>query len=325
MVYIESNSMDAKFNFALEKYLINTLDVADSYFLFWNTNPTLMIGKFQNTISEINKAYADKKNITVVRRISGGGAIYTDPNGWQFSFINKKLEDSNLPFCKFTKPIIEALKTIGVTAYNSGRNDILVDGKKISGNAQYKRKGVNLHHGSLLFNTDLEELVRTLNVDDEKIISKGIKSVKERVANISDYLQKKISSYQFRDLMIEFLTKGMDVYKLRDRDIKNINKIKEEQFNTWEWNYGKSPKFNRTKDNRLKGGRLCVKSFVEGGFINNIDFFGDFFEMRDLSSLRVALKGTRYKKSDIKEVLSANRANEYFYQISINDILDLII
>lgn len=325
MLYLENHSTDANFNFALEKYAMYELDIAKEYFIFWRTAPTLMIGNYQNPYQEINMDYAKENNINIVRRITGGGTIYTDMNGWQFSFIVKDPKDSKIDFQKYTKPIIDALDNIGVKAYQSGRNDLLIDGKKFSGNAQYHDSKVSLHHGSILFDTDLEALVRALNVADEKIISKGIKSVKERVTNVADYITKEMTSEQFRDIMLLYLLKDMQTYTLTQHDIEKVEKIKQEQFDTWEWNMGKTPKFNRTKEKRFAGGKLSVCSFVEKGIIKEIKFYGDFFTRKDISDLSRILTGVIYERDNIKNKLIEIKADEYIYKITLDEILELII
>ena len=325
MIYLKSNSTDANFNFALEKYAMDELDIAKEYFIFWRTSPTLMTGRYQNTLSEINMPFARANNINIVRRITGGGTIYTDMNGWQFSFIVKDPGERKIEFVTFTKPILEALHSLGINAEKSGRNDLVIDGKKISGNAQYIRKDVVLHHGSLLFDTDLEQLVRALSVDDEKIISKGIKSVRQRVTNIADYLDKKISSIEFRDVMLKFLLKDMETYELTQKDIERVEEIKRAQFDQWEWNFGNDPKFNMTKENRFAGGKLMVQSFVENGCITDIHFYGDFFAKEGLSDLEDSLKGCRFEEGEIKNALIKTNAEDYFYNISLEEILSCII
>ncbi len=325
MIFIDHQSTDANFNFALEKYVMETLDIADAYFLFWRTSPTLMVGRFQNTPAEINMDFAEKNNINIVRRITGGGTIYTDMGGWQFSFITKNPVGKNIDFAHFTAPVIDALASVGVRASLSGRNDLLVDGKKISGNAQYKNNQVNLHHGSLLYDTNLDQLVRALNPDDEKIIAKGIKSVRQRVTNIIDYMPKKLSSVAFAELMIDFLTRDMETYHLSDADISAVNQIKAVQFDTWEWNFGKSPQFNIAKENRFAGGKLSVSVEVTGGIIKDIAFYGDFFAQGDLEQLKCALIDVRYTPAAVRSVLERANAGQMIYQISLEDILSVII
>jgi lipoate-protein ligase A len=323
MIYVKCDSTDANFNFALENYLLHRLDISDEYFLFWRTSPTLMIGRFQNTLAEINMPYAKAHDINIVRRITGGGTIYTDMNGWQFSFIVKR--KGRLEFGTFTRPIIEALRSLGVEAQLSGRNDLTIGGRKFSGNAQYVGKDVMLHHGSLLFDTDLEALVRALNVSDEKIISKGIKSVRQRVTNIAEHLPKKMTSLEFRGVMLSYLLRDMQTYELSDKDIDSVNEIKRSQFDDWEWNFGSDPKFNVTKENRFAGGKLCAKLFVENGRIANIRFYGDFFASESLGGLEKSLEGCRYTEEDIKHALDSAHAENCFYNITAEEILSCIV
>ena len=325
MIYVKNDSTDANFNFALEKYLIEELDIADGYFLFWRTTPTLMIGRYQNALAEINMDFAKAHNIHIVRRVTGGGTIYTDMNGWQFSFINKRLGTKEIDFHTYTLPIIKALDSLGVTAVKSGRNDLLIAGKKFSGNAQYIRKNVMLHHGSILFDTDLSQLVRSLSPDDEKLISKGIKSVKSRVTNVAEHLPTKMDSLGFRDVMLNYLLADMDTYELSEADIARVMQIKAAQFDSWDWNFGKAPKFNITKENRFDGGKLKVESFVQNGHIEQIKFYGDFFAKEGLSDLEDSLKGCPYDTDDIKKALQHKDAQSYFFNITLDEILSCII
>ncbi len=324
MVYLESNSCDAYFNFALEAYAMYELSVAEEYFIFWRTQPTLMIGQYQNALQEINMDFARENNINIVRRVTGGGTIYTDMEGWQFSFLFKNAQAKDIDFHKFTMPMINALKTIGIEAYHSGRNDLLIDGKKFSGNAQYIRGNLLLHHGSLLFNTSIDNLVKALCVDDEKIISKGIKSVRQRVTNIAEHLEHQMSSIEFRDLMLDFLLKDMQKYTLTKEDLVRINQIKESKFESWEWNFGKTPPFNISRESRFDGGKLVVSSFVKDGIIEEISFYGDFFAKDDINKLKENLMGCKYERAEIERRLIENKAEDYFYNISKDNILGLI-
>ncbi|MGL4911849.1 MAG: lipoate--protein ligase family protein, partial [Romboutsia sp.] len=255
MIYVENNFTDPYFNFALEYYLMNEKDLGDdTIFMFWRTNPTVMIGKFQNTIEEINAKYVEENNVNIVRRITGGGTIYTDMNGWQFSFINKNSKSHEIDFGTFIEPIVKALKKQGIDAYFNSRNDLMIDGKKFSGNAQYIRDNKRLHHGSILFDTDVEAIVKSITVAEEKIISKGIKSVRERVANIKDYFKEDIDALEFKEIMLSSLLEDSKMtYRLKEVDINRVEEIANTKFRTWEWNYGNSPKFNITKWKRYEG------------------------------------------------------------------------
>ncbi len=325
MMYIRHNSMDAKFNFALEKYAMDELGAAKEYFMFWRTTPTLMTGRYQNTLREINMPFAKQHNIDIVRRITGGGTIYTDENGWQFSFIVKDPGQRRIEFETFTQPILDALHSIGVHAEKSGRNDLVIGGRKFSGNAQYLRKNVVLHHGSLLFDTNLENLVRALNVADEKIISKGIQSVRQRVTNIAEHLSNPMTSLEFRDVMLSFLLRGMDTYELTPQDIARVNEIKQAQFASWAWNFGREPAFNITKEARFAGGKLTVQSFVDGGIITDIHFYGDFFAQDGLEQLQQRLVGCAYREDAIRAALIAEAAGDLLFGITAEEILCCII
>lgn len=326
MIYIENQSLDPSFNFALEYYLIKEKEIGDEIFLFWRTEPTLMIGRYQNTIEEINQDYVKQKNIHVVRRISGGGTIYTDPNGWQFSFIIKNKEYNEIDFKKYTDPIIDALSNLGIKACFNNRNDILIEGKKFSGNAQYIEPKCILHHGSILFNTNLEELVKAITVSDEKIISKGIKSVRDRVTNVINYMDRKIESVEFKELMLSYLLKNVSSdYQLSKADIQRIEEIANEKFRSWEWNYGKSPKFNITKSNRFKGGKIEFNLNVNKGIIQECKIFGDFFSKGDIAIVSSSLIGCPYKEEDIRVRLNGIDVAKYFYLIDIDELISCII
>lgn len=196
-IYIENDSLDVYYNFALEYYLTSEKPFRDkTVFLIWRTTPTVMVGKFQNTYREINSRFVEENDINVVRRMSGGGTIFTDLGGWQFTFI-APAQSEQISFREYTEPVIEVLQSLGVEAYFDGRNDIMVDGKKVSGNAQYMRNGFVVHHGSLLYSTDLDMLERSTVSNEEKLQSKGVSSVREHVGNISDYFTDPLSMTEF--------------------------------------------------------------------------------------------------------------------------------
>ncbi len=300
-------------------------DFTDEYFLFWRTKPTLMIGRFQNTIQEINAQFVKDKDIDVIRRNSGGGTVYTDPDCWQFSFITWKKAGEVKDFRDFTKPVIDALNKLGVGAEFVGRNDLHAAGKKFSGNAQFGMKDRFLHHGTILFDTNLEYLVRSLNVTDEKIISKGIQSVRERVTNIRPYLEKDMDSLTFRNTMIETLKGDMEQISLSAEDLAEIEKIETKKFLTWDWNYGSSPAFNITKSNRFDGGKVEVQLDVKNGTIETCSIFGDFFCNGDISVIQDAVIGCKYEKNTIIDSLASVNAAGMLYLIKIEELVSCFI
>ena len=260
--------------------------------------------------------------------MSGGGAVYHDMGNINFSFVvDYRKEDFN-SIERFAKAIVKALGKLGINAEFSGRNDITIDGKKFSGNAQYVTKNRILHHGTLLFDSDLSVLSKVLNVKPEKIKSKGIKSVKSRVTNIKDYLpDKNVTVSQFKEMLLKFVFevegKEFQEYSLTPKDIEQIMDLRNKKYSTWEWNVGSSPEFDLIRSARFNGGEVQVHMNVKDGMISDIKFYGDFMSIRDVSEVEEKLRGQRFKQEDIKDVLSKIDVKEYFGFISLEEILSL--
>lgn len=327
MIYVEHENTSPYFNFALEEYLLLEKELNDdTIFLFWRTDPTVMVGRYQNTIEEINEKYVSEHKVNVVRRNSGGGAIYTDMGAWQYTFIVKNYENNSIDFHTFTDPIIQVLNKLEVNAYFNSRNDLLIDGKKFCGNAQHNRNSGKIHHGSILFNTDFQAMEECLHVAEEKIISKGIKSVRSRVTKVSEHLKIPMSSEEFKQAMIEsLLGSNSTIYHLTKEDITWIEKRSNEKFKTWEWNYGSSPSYNIVKEKRFEGGKVGFRLNVQEGIIKECSIFGDFFGTKDISAIEKNLNGIKYKKEEIHEILKSVNAESFFYKISNDDLLECII
>lgn len=331
MLFIDNEGInDPRINLAIEEYALKNLDINETYLLFYINKPSIIIGKNQNTIEEINTDYVEENGIHVVRRLSGGGAVYHDLGNLNFSFITKDDGDSFHDFAKFTEPVTAALKKLGVDAELSGRNDITVDGRKISGNAQFSTRGRMFSHGTLMFDSEVEHVVKSLNVKTEKIKSKGIKSIRSRVANISEYLDEKITMDEFKRLILRYIFDVEDVkdvpqYKLTEEDWKAIHKLSEERYQNWEWNYGKSPKFNIQHTKRIEGaGSYDVRLDVAKGMIKNVKIYGDFFGVGDISEIEERLIGTKYEKSAISEALADVDISHYLGKITKEDFLNIL-
>lgn len=327
MKYLEfDNYMRASYSFAAEEYIMKSPKFKDEYFMFWRTNPCLMIGRFQNTVEEINQEFAREKNIEITRRNSGGGTVYTDPECWQFSFITNRKDGKTKDFRDFTKPVIAALKELGADAAFNNRNDLTVNGKKFSGNAQYGMKERFLHHGTLLFNTNIDNLVLSLKIADEKIRSKGIKSVRERVTNLKPCLtNKETESSEFCDAMINFIKGDMETVTFDEEDLKAIAIIEKEKFTTWEWNYGESPKFNYSHAQRFDGGKIDIHLYVNEGIIQDCSIYGDFFCKGDISLITNSVIGKKYHREEILIALQEVKADEILYRIRLEEILSCFI
>lgn len=320
MIYVETGSDDVYFNFGLEYYLTVEKQLPDTTFLFWRTTPTLMVGRYQNVLEEIDKAYADARGIHIVRRMSGGGTIYTDLGGWQFTFI-KPDAGEEIQFQKYIAPIIDALGEVGVKAAFNGRNDLTIDGKKISGNAQYRLGGRVVHHGSLLFDTNLEEMVRATTVDRYKIESKSIKSVRERVTNIAWHLREPMSAEAFKEKVVRHILGPQGtVYGLTEADRVRAAEIGQERFASWESAYARGPGFNIQREGHFPGGNMRFSLEVKKGVIRAAAVSGDFFATLDGEAIARALTGCRYEREAVGEALERAGIEGAVYRVTAGEM-----
>ena len=304
----------------MEEYFLKNTN--EDIFLLWQNENSIIVGKNQNTLSEINYDYVKENNIKVVRRLSGGGAVFHDLGNINFTFISCN-DNSFSDFKKFTMPIVEALKELNVHAEFSGRNDLLIDGQKFSGNAQYNYKNKVMHHGTLLFSSEINDLSNALKVKPSKFQGKSVKSVKSRVTNISSHLDKKMTVLEFKDYLMDFINKrdeNSHFYELNDKDVESINKLVEEKYSTWEWNFGHSPKYSLYNEVKYPGGNLEFSLDVHDGLIKDIKFFGDFFGKEDISFIENKLRNVKHNEYSIKSALEDVDINNYFLNCNI-DIL----
>jgi len=328
MIFIENEGVtDPRINLALEEYALRNFKGGQDFLLFYINEPSIIIGRNQNTLEEINHEYVEKNKIHVVRRMSGGGAVYQDLGNLNFSFLTDYDMKSLNNFKKFTSPVIKVLGTMGVVAELSGRNDILSDGRKISGNAQYSTAKRMFSHGTLLFDTDLGEVVNALNVKMSKIESKGHKSVRSRVANISEFLKEPMSTEYFRAKLLNGLYEERDdfeVYHLTKEEWGGVYRLRDEKYGNWDWNVGRSPKFNIQRERRFPIGTIDVRLFVEKGIIKEITIFGDFLGKEPVKYIEDRLIGIRYDKPDMEAALANTEVGEYFGNITKEEFLDLL-
>lgn len=328
MIFIDNEGITKpQVNLALEEYALRNFGEKEDYLLFYINEPSIIIGRNQNTLEEINDGYVRDKGIHIVRRMSGGGAVYHDLGNLNFSFITKYKKENLHNFKKFTKPVIRVLETMGVEAEMSGRNDILVEGRKISGNAQFSSGKRMFSHGTLLLDSDLSEVANALNVKMSKIQSKGHKSVRSRVANISEFLNEPMKIETFRTRLLEGLYKDRDsfeTYHLTEQEWKEVQDLKEEKYGNWDWNYGKSPKFNIQRTHRFSVGEIDLRLDVQKGYIQNLKVYGDFFGKEPVQEIEQLLQGVRYEPSDINKTLSDIELSHYFGDIEKTEFLELI-
>lgn len=325
MIYIKNDSNNPHFNLALEEYFLKAFN-GEEYFILWQNEPAIIIGRNQNTIEEINKDYVEENNIKVVRRLSGGGAVYHDLGNLNFTFIVQANKTNINNFKRFTDSIVASLDKIGIKAEFTGRNDITIEGKKFSGNSQYYYKDRLLHHGTILFNSDLSVVQNALQVKASKIESKGIKSVRSRVTNVYPYLTEKVSVKEFKEILLHSIFEYKDLpykeYVLQQNDIDKIQTIADEKYVTWDWTYGESPEFNMEKNKRYPFGELNIKLDVKNGKIKSMGIYGDFFANKDLSKLQEGFVGVNFEEGSILEVIKGLELQEYIQGITNEDFID---
>ena len=317
MKFIDNISKDCYFNLAAEEYLLKGFE--EEFFMLWQNDNTIVVGRNQNTLAEINAEYVRKKGIHVVRRMSGGGAVYHDLGNVNYTFIENRAESFS-DFSRFSQQVIRALKTLGVEAHAGGRNDLLIGDKKFSGNAQYVYRNRILHHGTLLFDSDLSKVSQCLKADPEKFRDKGIKSVKSRVTNLSGFMPEPMTVEEFKETLkreIEY-----EEYCFSQADIEAIEQLKREKYETYGWNFGYSPNYEIVNRERFSRGTVEFRIHVVEGKIAQIQAFGDFFSKCDLAGFYEQLKGVSYQKQEIKKVLKDTDC--YFAGIETEKIINLL-
>lgn len=328
MKYLVNNSNDPRYNLAFEEYCFKHLDLKEDYVILWINGPAIIIGKNQNTVEEVNSDYVKEKEIKVVRRITGGGAVYHDLGNLNFSIISMSSDSEKIDFKKYNIPIVKSLEKLGINCELSGRNDITLDGKKFSGIAQSVWKKRVLNHGTLLFDTELDVLSNALNVKQDKIESKGVKSVKGRVTNIKPHIKDDIDIYEFRDVLLKniFGMEGLEPeeHKLSSEELNNIQKLFEEKYSTWEWNYGESPKSNYQNYKRFDFGSIDIRFNVVNGLIKDTKIYGDFFGTEDVALLQEKLNGIRYDKVEVLNEIKDEPLEKYFGNITKEEFVELM-
>jgi lipoate-protein ligase A len=325
MLYIVDHSTDPWWNLAAEEYLFKNF--REPVFRLWQNENAIIIGLHQNAYAEINRDFVRANNIKVVRRMTGGGAVFHDLGNVNFTFIDKREadEDTARMFARFTKPVLDALQKLGIEASLQGRNDLVIDGRKFSGNAVAVYRDRVLQHGTLLYSSSIKDLSRALAGRPEKFVSKSVKSNAARVTNISEHLESPMSIEDFISFLEREITsdKGYRVYNYSQEDVNAITELREKRYSQDSWNYGSAPKYSYSKVKQFPGGLVELYMEVKHGKISDIKIFGSYFFLKETTEVEKLLKGAEHTQRGIEERLEKINLSYYFMNIAREELLSL--
>jgi lipoate-protein ligase A len=328
MIYIETHSLDPTWNLAFEEYCLKELVQFERIMLLWQNDNTIIIGRYQNAENEVNLAAARKMGTQIVRRPSGGGAVYHDLGNLNYTFIYPIEGLNRLDFSVYAEPMVTALNRIGVPAEIKGRNDLLLDGKKISGTAQRIYKGRLMHHGTLLYDSDLDALESVLQVDTAKVASKGVASIRSRVINIKDHLPdgRFEDVHAFWQALLAAFSEQEPItpFELTPDMLAGVEALQKEKYQSWDWNFGRAPAFEYKNSRRFPGGKLEIQVDVKKGLIQACKISGDFMGLTELDPLEAKLEGLRYNPEDVRTALDGLNLSRYLGGITAEEFIQCL-
>lgn len=309
MLIINRPHTDPYFNIAAEEYLLKTVE--RSCFMLWQNEPCVVVGKHQNALAEINYPFVRENKIPVIRRISGGGTVFHDPGNLNFTFISQGEQEKLVNFRKFIDPIVTALRNLGVRAEFSGKSDIRVNGLKISGNAAHVYKNRVLHHGTLLFSSELSKLEQVLSITTGKFQDKGVKSVRSTVGNIIEFLDRRITAEEFRDLVFQKIVQTMSPVEFHDltkEDVEAIRSLVDHKYSSWDWNYGYSPDYSLLHSVMYGSVKWALDLNVKKGIISGAILSENGSAFSENQSFEKLLKGKKHNFAGLDDFIRGNRS-----------------
>lgn len=329
---ITDKGHDPYWNLAAEEYLLK--EFSEPVFRLWRNSESVIIGQNQNAFAEINREWVSARNIPVVRRLTGGGAVFHDLGNINFSFIERRVagEDASAMFRRFTRPVIDTLQSLGIDARLEGRNDLTIGGRKFSGNAMAIHKDRVLCHGCILFSASIGNLAEALNSRPEKFIGKAVSSNRSRVTNISEHLQNPLTPEQFISLLKEQALSGengisgqnIEYYSYTKKDTTAIDRLAEEKYRLDSWNYGKSPKYSISRARKFPSGLVEIYAEISDGKISGIRIMGDYFFESPTVELETALTGCPYDNEAVLSVLKRTGLEKYIAGVSPEDLAGMM-
>lgn len=325
MRILTHNITNPYFNLAAEEYFLTQSQ--EELVLLWRNDRSVIVGKNQNTLEEINRAFVEAHKIPVVRRLTGGGAVFHDLGNLNYTLIQTSKPGMFGDYGSFTRPICSFLQNLGVPAQLNGRNDLVIQGKKFSGNAQTVKNGKIMHHGTILFQSDLWDVSQALKPNELKLQSKGIVSVHSHVTNISEHLSSKMTIEKFIEQLYNYLQDAMEAtpIQLSQEDVEQIQRLAQEKYETWEWNYGMSPEYHLQKAQRFPCGTVEIRLNVNQGVICQAVIYGDFFGVKPKEELEQGLVGVRHERKALEQVLREIPISDYIAGMDAQELIQMLL
>lgn len=325
MRYLRNSNTNPYYNMAFDEYCLESLSIDEPVFYLWQNRPAVIVGFNQEVNTEVNLDYLKENDIALVRRVTGGGAVYHDLGNLNYTIVGRS-EDLERDYPEYAGLMMKALQALGVPATRSGRNDILVNGKKVSGFAKRVVRNRLMVHGTLMYDVDVDVLTHVLNPSNSKLQSKGIASVRSRVANLREYLPECASIGEFSHRLEEILSCHYrdSEYPLSPEDLAGIQRLCDEKFSQWEWNYGRSPKATLTHSARLACGTVEIHLTLTENRIASCRFGGDFLGNLPASEVENALQGVVYDADSIRKCLSEMEISHYFDGVAADDLVRMM-
>lgn len=324
MRYLRNTSTDPHYNMAFDDCCLELLPSDEPVFYIWRNRPSVIIGLNQNAYSEVNIPYIENNGILLARRVTGGGAVYHDLQNINYTIVGRS-SDLERDYSGYLHYMVDALRSLGVDAELSGRNDILVDGRKVSGYAKRVWRDRLMIHGTLMYDVDIDTLTDALATDGSKLEGKGIASVRSRVANLKDLLPRFSDVTSLMAELERILADGDEETVLPQDFLDSVTKLSEEKFSTWEWNYGHSKMTDIVRSKRFACGTVEARIVLDAGRIASIVFGGDFLGNRPAETLSSKLVGCRFMREDISEALASENVQDYFDSMESGQLISLIL
>ncbi|MBP3236398.1 MAG: lipoate--protein ligase [Bacteroidales bacterium] len=323
MRYLINNSTDPYFNLAFDEYCLENIHSEEPYFFLWRNRPAVIIGLNQNAYGEVNLEYLNANGITLARRVTGGGAVYHDLQNMNYTIIGRNPSP---------QPMVDALRQLGVPAELTGRNDIFVEGRKVSGYARRVAGNQEIIHGTLMYDVDLDTLQHVLDTPASKMKVKGISSVRSHVANLKEYLPQFKSLDELQAKLSEILSGGDGPllaqgsgYPNQDVIDAEVRRIAAEKFATWEFIYGHSHEADFNYKKKLPCGTVEASLRIDRGTITALTFSGDFLFDEPSEDLAKKLIGLRYDKATLSAAIEKAGAGKYFRSANASQICSLLL